>query len=58
MPKRVKHISIDEQLTEVDELELQKIRTWIMRRKKDNDLNRKTILQLKWLELHDKSGQQ
>jgi len=58
MPKRSKVIAIDEQLTEVHDEELQKIRTWIMRRKKDNDLNRKTILQLKWLELHDKSGQQ
>jgi len=58
MPKRSKVINIDFQLTEVSDEELQKVRTWIMRRKKDNDLNRKTILQLKWLEIHDKSGQQ
>jgi len=58
MPKRTKVIEIDYQLTEVHDEELLKIKKWIARRKKDNDLNRKTILQLKWLELHDKSGQQ
>jgi len=58
MPKRSKTIRIDESQDEVLDEELVKIKSWIARRKRNNDLNRKTLLQMKWLEIHDKSGTQ